>query len=42
MFTKVPVTLTPVEQAVLVMNARGDEFKGFTFANPFFGEYYED
>jgi hypothetical protein len=38
MFTRVPIRLTPVDDAILQMNARGDEFRGFTFCNPFFGE----
>ncbi len=37
MFTKVPLRLTPVDDAILAMNARGDEFEGFTFVNPYFG-----
>ena len=36
MFTKVPLRLTPVDDAILQMNARGDEFDGFTFVNPYF------
>ncbi|ELU18523.1 hypothetical protein CAPTEDRAFT_168196 [Capitella teleta] len=36
MFTRVPIRLTPVDDAVLHMNIRGDEFRGFTFFNPFF------
>ena len=39
MFTKVPLRLTPVDEAILQMNARGDEFYGFTFVNPYFDNY---
>ena len=41
MFTKVPLNLTPVESNVMLMNARGDEFQGFSFVNPYFGSFYE-
>jgi len=37
MFTRVPMRLTPIDEAMLQMNARGDEFLGFTFYNPYFG-----
>ncbi len=42
MFTKVPLRLTPVDDAILQMNARGDEFDGFTFVNPFFSDTEPD
>ncbi|KAK2149406.1 hypothetical protein LSH36_454g07036 [Paralvinella palmiformis] len=37
MFTRVPVRLTPIDEAIIQMNARGDEFDGFTYLNPYFG-----
>jgi classical protein kinase C len=36
MFTRAPVKLTPIDDAVLYMNARGDEFMGFSFVNPYY------
>ena len=36
MFTRVPLRLTPIDDAIIRMNVRGDEFYGFTFVNAFY------
>ena len=35
-FTRIPIRLTPIDERVLQMNARGDEFRSFSIVNPFF------
>jgi len=41
-FTRIPIRLTPIDERVLQMNARGDEFRSFSIVNPCFVQATRD